>query len=154
MAAYFVDSSALVKRYVVEHGSAWLTATLHPLVAAEIYVAQVTGPEVVSALTRRALTPHYTTVDAVRAVLGFRLDFAAEYRIAPLTAALTSRAMLIAEHHRLRGYDAVQLAAALEVNDQRMAEGFAPLILLSSDQELNAAAAAEGLQVDDPNLHP
>jgi hypothetical protein len=29
-----------------------------------------------------------------------------------------------------------------------------PLVLLSSDDELNAAASAEGLQVENSNLHP
>ena len=47
------------------------------------------------------------------------------------------------------GYDAVQLAAALEVHSQ-----IPSLTLLSADANLNAAGAAEGLLVDDPNRHP
>jgi hypothetical protein len=43
----------------------------------------------------------------------------------------------------------VQLAAALEVRTHAPS-----LTFLSSDAELNAAAQAEGLAVDDPNLHP
>jgi hypothetical protein len=49
----------------------------------------------------------------------------------------------------LRGYDAVQLAAALEVHSHAPS-----LTLLSADAGLNAAGAAEGLAVDDPNNHP
>jgi uncharacterized protein len=49
----------------------------------------------------------------------------------------------------LRGYDAVQLAAALEIHFQ-----IPSLTLLSAGVDLNAAAAAEGLSVDDPNTHP
>jgi predicted nucleic acid-binding protein len=55
----------------------------------------------------------------------------------------------LADRHVLRAYDAVQLAAALEV--QLSVPG---LVLLSADGELNAAAAAEGLAVEDPNTHP
>ncbi|MGO9469479.1 MAG: hypothetical protein ACLQIB_44780 [Isosphaeraceae bacterium] len=49
----------------------------------------------------------------------------------------------------MRGYDAVQLAAALQVHSQ-----IPSLTLLSADADLNAAAVAEGLSVDDPNNHP
>jgi len=54
----------------------------------------------------------------------------------------------------LRAYDAVQLAAALEVKRIYQTGGLGPVILVSADQELNAAAVAEGLLVDDPNSHP
>ena len=47
-------------------------------------------------------------------------------------------------------YDAVQLAAALELN--RISQG--GIVLVSADQDLNAAATAEGLTVENPNLHP
>jgi len=53
----------------------------------------------------------------------------------------------------LRGYDAVQLAAALEINRRRTALGLSLSALISADQALNEAGLAEGLSVDDPNLH-
>jgi hypothetical protein len=62
--------------------------------------------------------------------------------------------MILAERHALRGYDAVQLAAALELQTVLTASGLPALTLVSADAELNAAAAAEGLTVEDPNLHP
>jgi hypothetical protein len=43
----------------------------------------------------------------------------------------------------------VQLAAALEIHATD-----ASLTLLSADAELNTAATAEGLSVEDPNSHP
>jgi hypothetical protein len=55
---------------------------------------------------------------------------------------------------RLRAYDAVQLAAALELRQQHKDAGLAPVTLISAEQPLNAAAIAEGLTVDDPNNHP
>jgi len=54
----------------------------------------------------------------------------------------------------LRGYDAVQLAAALEANDERLANALTPLTLVSADTELNTAAQAEGLNVENPNNYP
>jgi hypothetical protein len=53
-----------------------------------------------------------------------------------------------------RHVDAVQLAAALEIRQQRQEAGFGPMTLISADQPLDAAALAEGLTVEDPNLHP
>lgn len=60
----------------------------------------------------------------------------------------------LAEAHDLRGYDATQLAAAMDVNAYGLASGMPKLILVSADSDLNAAAAAEGLNVDDPNARP
>ena len=62
--------------------------------------------------------------------------------------------MAMAEKHRLRGYDAVQLAAALELNSIRLAMGGQTLVFVSADVNLNNSASAEGLTVDNPNLHP
>jgi len=62
--------------------------------------------------------------------------------------------MALAEAHGLRGYDAVQLAAALELNMLYKAGGLPPILFISADTQLNAAAITEGLLVDDPNTHP
>ena len=62
--------------------------------------------------------------------------------------------MTLAETYGLRGYDAVQLAAAVEVNASYRSAGLPPITLVSADVELNAAASAEGLTVDNPNFHP
>ena len=71
-----------------------------------------------------------------------------------LTPSLVTAAMLVARKHGLRAYDAVQLTAALEVNRKRQAMGLPAVTLISADQDLNAAAIAEGIAVDDPNTHP
>ena len=55
--------------------------------------------------------------------------------------------------HGLRAYDAVQLATAIELHKQWLDAGVS-VVLVSADQELNAAATAEGLAVEDPLLHP
>ena len=62
--------------------------------------------------------------------------------------------MKLATKHALRGYDAVQLASALEANDERLANGLQPLILVSADTKLNTAAQAEGLVVQNLNNYP
>ena len=63
MADYFLDSSALVKRYVRETGSAWVTGILDPLSKNEVFVAAITGVEIVAAVSRRARGGTITAAD-------------------------------------------------------------------------------------------
>jgi len=63
------------------------------------------------------------------------------------------RAMNLAEARALRGYDAVQLSAALEIYDQAQALGWLSPTFVCADLRLNAAAQMEGLSTDDPNSH-
>jgi hypothetical protein len=62
--------------------------------------------------------------------------------------------MLVARKHRLRAYDAVQLAVVLDVHRRQQDAGLGMVTLISADQALNDAALAEGLSVDDPRSHP
>ncbi len=153
MSTFFCDTSALVKRYVSEIGSAWLMATIHPNLKQRIYIAQITIVEIVSAITRREKGGSTTPQEALNALNQFEQDWKTEITIIDLSANLVNDAVALARKHALRGYDAVQLATVLEVHNERMALGLSPLTLLSADTDLNAAAAAEGLTVDDPNNH-
>ena len=153
MAAYFFDTSALVKRYVNEQGSTWVAATIDPTAGARVYVASITGVEVISAIARKLKGNHVSASDAVKATFRFHYDFANEYRIVSISDSVINRSMMLAEAYALRGYDAVQLGAALEINGRRMTFGAIPLILVTSDTELLTAAITENLLTDDPNLH-
>ncbi len=152
MAAYFLDSSALVKRYANEVGTLWMTALLDPSLGNLFYVARITGVEVVAALARRARSANLTQPTAARTIAQFKSDFDTAFRHVEITPALTVSAMRHSERHVLRGYDAVQLAAALEV-DYVLAQTHAPLIFVSADKDLLAAASNERLMTEDPNDH-
>ena len=154
MPVYFFDSSALVKRYVQETGTAWVLSICDPTASTGLYVARIAGAEVVAAIARQRRGGDLSASDAESAIRQFRLEFASVYRVVEITPALVLRAMDLAQTHALRGYDAVQLAAALELNTLRLARGMSVLTLVSADGELNAAAAVEGLPVEDPNAHP
>ena len=52
MAVYFFDSSAIVKRYLNERGTAWVTGLADPATGNRVYVARIAGAEVISAMTR------------------------------------------------------------------------------------------------------
>src|SRR5271166_2092441 len=53
VAVYFVDSSALVKRYVQEVGTPWVRRLTHRGQAHEIYLASITPVELTAAVARR-----------------------------------------------------------------------------------------------------
>lgn len=54
MASYYLESSALVKRYVVETGTAWIRGLCASTSGNTLFIAQVTGVEVVAAVALRA----------------------------------------------------------------------------------------------------
>ncbi|MEJ7625123.1 MAG: hypothetical protein WKF34_14115 [Pyrinomonadaceae bacterium] len=53
MAFQFVDSSALVKKYLLEAGTARVRSIFNAVPSQEIYVSRVTQVEVTSAIVRR-----------------------------------------------------------------------------------------------------
>jgi predicted nucleic acid-binding protein len=153
VAVCFLDSSALVKRYVLEAGSSWLATITDPAAGHDLYLARIASVEVNSAVTRRARGGGLTTADAATALGRFRDDFSNQYQIVEISEAVLGLAATLAERHALRAYDAVHLAAVLELHSIRSTMGAPALVLVSSDLELNAAAIVEGLSVDDPSMH-
>lgn len=151
MNAYFFDSSGLVKRYIVETGSKWVIGQLKPSANNLIFIAPITGVEVVSAIARRRKGLTITQTNAQKAIFRFQRDFRRRFVKNNLTPHLIEDAMRLADKYELRGYDAVQLAAAVEFNRLRRNNGLSPIIFISADNNLNLAAQAEGLKVDNPN---
>jgi predicted nucleic acid-binding protein len=154
VAVYFFDSSTIVKRYLHESGTSWVNSVTDLASAAQVYLARITVVEVISAITRKARGAGLLAPGAAIAIADFRRDFAEDYALVELTQSLIERVADLAEIHALRGYDAVQLAAALEVHLDRVSLGLPAITLISADAALNATAITEGLAVDDPNSHP
>ena len=154
MSVLFCDTSGLVKRYVGETGSGWLTSQIDPANGSRVYIAQITIVEIASAITRKERGKHLSAVDAATTLRTFEANCLFEFSIAPLSTILVNDAVDLAKRHALRGYDSVQLATALQTNQRRTVLGLPSLLLLSADTDLNAAAVSEGLTVDNPNDHP
>ena len=153
MATYFFDSSAIVRRYLTETGTAWVSSITDLAAGNTVYLARIAFVEVISAIARKAQGGGLSSHDATKAIADFRDDFSNEYSVIELTPTLIESAADLAETHRLRAYDAVQLAVALQLSAETALAGSASG-LISADGTLNTAAIAEGLAVDDPNLHP
>jgi hypothetical protein len=154
MADYFFDSSGLAKRYISEIGSVWVETITAPTSGNSIFVANITGVEIVSALARRVRGGKLLATDALSAISSLERDLVAEYLLTDISFAIVTSAMSLANKHALRGYDAVQLAVAVDVNQNNLAFGLPPITFVSADNDLNNAAQAEGLTVENPNSHP
>ena len=154
MALYFLDSSALVKRYISETGSAWVLGLFTPALKNEIFIAAIAKVEIVAAITRRSRTGSISVTDATAIIHQLRKDSRKDYQVIEITESIINSGMVLAETYGLRGYDAIQLAAGRAVNILCLASGLPPITFVSADNELNAAVISEGLLMENPNHHP
>jgi len=110
----YLDASALVKRYVAEAGSAEVGAAIAQAVVTGTTL--VSRAEVAASLGKAVRVKALTQEEALAALQVFRNDWVDLVRI-QVTEMVIARADLLAWDHRLRGYDAVQLASALAWQD-------------------------------------
>ncbi len=139
---YFLDTSALVKRYVAASGSERVRKLFRR--KAEIAVARIDGAEAFAALARAVRMNVLTAEERDRAFAQLELDLAAA-RIVEIRRAVVVLVRELVVRWPLRAYDAVQLACAMRL----AAEGLA-VDLWCADGELANAARGEGLRVTLP----
>lgn len=154
MTTCYLDTSALIKRYVQETGTAWIQTPVAPAAGHTLLTARLTMVEVYSALARRRREGSAPAADCAVATQAFTAHSATEYDLIELDLNVVTLARDLLERHPLRAYDAVQLASALIANQALQIAQLRPLVFLSADDRLNAAAEAEGLSFDNPSLHP
>jgi predicted nucleic acid-binding protein len=105
MAVYFLDSSALVKPYVNEAGSAWILGLFDPALNHDLFIIAITSVEIVAAIRRRSRGGSIAATDAATACHQFRLDIQADYQVVEVTQNIINSAMMFAEIYGLRVYD-------------------------------------------------
>lgn len=153
MHIYYGDSSAVVKLYLPEIGSAWITQECQrPDVL--LVIGDITTVEVPAALTRAEREGRLSAMQRQQALARFDADCAQTFLIEAMAPAVLAHARDLIERHPLRAYDAVQLALALKLHLSVMSLSGVSFTFVSADGDLNQAASAEGLIVDNPNLHP
>lgn len=154
MGNYFLDTSALAKRYFPEQGHNWIVTLCESTPAHQLYISQVALVEVVATICRKAREQR--TADEKRDALieRFRQDCHTTYILWPVTTAIYTAAGDLCRSHRLRAYDAVQLACVLGLRSEAAAS-LTPLpIFVCADINLITIAAAEGLSTENPNTYP
>ena len=152
--AYFLDTSALVKRYVPELGSSWIQSITVPAAGNFLAISQITWVEVSSAFSRRQREGSLF-VDEVDQLMGdFRTDFDNQYEVIEVDRTLIETAGALVMQNPLRAYDSVQLASALRVQSTLVSVPDTQLVYVSADNRLMNIAHSEGLAIDNPNNYP
>jgi hypothetical protein len=136
---YFLDASALAKRYLVEPGTDRVRRLFRR--NADIVVSRLSDVEVASAITRRMRAGDLTAQVAERHLEALAEDLET-CDVVEVRRPIVTSARTLVRGHGLRAYDAMQLAAALRV------KGNAALTFLCAGGELADAAEAEDLRVD------
>lgn len=150
MSLYFLDSSALVKRYVTEVGSEWVESVTDPSAGHALIVARITWVETISAFARLKRESALLETDLDLTIRTFQFDWYTQYQIVEVDALLTQLAGQLLLNYPLRAYDAIQLAAALKLLPA-IRHSAPPYTFVAADDRLLSAAQAEGLQVCNPN---
>ena len=154
MTTYYLDTSALIKHYVSEPGSAWLDSTLFRANDVLLLTSRLTIVEVWSALARRRREASISARHHADALDAFREDSLTRYVFVEFEQPVIEAAGLLLENHSLRAYDSVQLASALVAGQTLIDAALPQPVFLSADATLLAFAQTEGLLTDNPNLHP
>ena len=136
----YVDTSALIKRYVDEDGSDDVIAWMRE--ADLIGTALITRVEMAAAISRAIRGNRLPEQGALESLEEFRLDWL-NFQHVNIDESLVSRADSLASVHALRGYDAVHLACALTWSELLGAS----VSLATFDKELREAAQKSGLGV-------
>lgn len=154
MIYYFLDTSAFVKIYAYEPGErqvrALLSAAVAPTPAARIVVCDLVIPEAMSALQQRFTHKQLTRRafdDAVNAIIPDLLGPRSPYVVVEASGVMSHSGEL-ARLYRLRGGDAIHLAAALATRASTPpGYGFR---FVTTDHDQADAARAEGFPLYDP----
>jgi len=151
---FYLDSSALVKRYMAEVGTAWVETLCADEDTHAIAIAHIGLVEVAAVFASKRRGRFITPAQCDNALADLIQDAQRRYQLAAVGPAVIDRAIQLTRRRKLRGYDAVHLACALTLNDPLVESGLSPLTFVSADDDLLAAAMAEGLATDNPHNHP
>jgi predicted nucleic acid-binding protein len=113
LSAFFVDTSALAKRHIIETGSTWVRNWIHPRSGNIIVMSALVIVELSSLLMRRERSGSISTLRRTRALNNFLLHAESEYLVMELDRDVLTEARSLLIKHPLRALDALHLAPAV-----------------------------------------
>ncbi len=145
MPIYYLDASAVLKRYFVdEAGARFMKTLLEEPEDDDVFCIASFGILEVNAAIRRRVSNQQLMHDAL---MRFSLDSVEMLRVIPMDDDSFSEALSVIEDYRLRAGDAIHLATALSI---AAIAGGAQAIMVTSDTELLYASEAAGIPAIDP----
>ncbi|MEW6324882.1 MAG: type II toxin-antitoxin system VapC family toxin [Nitrospirota bacterium] len=138
----YLDTSALIKRFVAEKGS----GVVRSLVGRKepVATAKIAYVEVFAGLARKRREGHLSANRHALICRQFERDWQAYIRVDLMDQVLMLARDLI-RRHPLRGFDAVHLASAMMLKNETRE----PVVFAAADEQLLRAAKAEKLGVLD-----
>lgn len=146
---YYFDTSALLKGYITEDGSAWVRDILAEATSF-VFTSDMTRVEAACAFARREREGAFSSLEHAKLWRAFEHDMRYKLyrlRVNRQTLAAASR---FGRTHPLRAYDALQLASAWLMNKRLDREGKRPLVFVGADRRLQEIAAQIGLATQNP----
>ena len=120
----------------------------------EFALAQIGLVEIASAFAAQRRSNTLTLAEYDRVMDALFDDVRSRYRVVAISQPLIEFAVELTRRRKLRGCDAIQLAAAMTLNRSQHSSGLPPLTFVCADRDLLVAAQAEGLPTENPNDYP
>src|SRR6266849_4350253 len=151
MVSFWLDGSALAKRFVPETGSALVDFVLENVGEPRIYILNIGYAEVVSVLVRKKNAGALSAAQFAQALLNLDQEIIQSLgkHVLSFDNAVTADALALIVKHSINSTDAILLQVAMDVA-QHLRGGGDDLALVSSDQRLLRAAQAEGMITFNP----
>ena len=145
MVIYYLDTSAVVKRYITsEAGTDFMRVLLEDAVPGEIFSISYFGVLEFNAVIKRQMRSGRVTDAAMQRFEQDSLDI---FRVVPSDGETLQQALPVIQAYGLRTGDAIHLATALSI---ATVSGYNQTFMVTSDGELLAAAEAAGMGALDP----
>ena len=104
MSSFFLDTSALVKRYKSEVGTAWLQNLIDPSIGHQIILSEISLAKVAAALAAAHRAPNGISEDQRdRALDLFLRHCLEEYDLVAVSRIIIDRAVDLTQNQKLRG---------------------------------------------------
>lgn len=151
MKFFYIDASALCKRYVPENGTPVMNHLFASVNREQMMCLMIGAGEVISIFVRKKNSQLITYSAFVQAMADFRsevIDTSDFELISPSDAQVMASWYLI-EKHSLNSSDAILLRSALDT-ELGLNHQYDDLVLVATDERLLRAARAEGLETFNP----
>jgi len=150
MPIYYLDTSALLKRYRTEQGSIIVSELLGAKLPDDVFVTSYFTAHEVEAVAARALRGRVLSKGAYAILLSrFAQDLGDSILMQPISNPVIADSIDLTRRYALRAADSIHLATASRVKQAASLQN----VFVASDRELLDCAEREGFYLLDPQ-HP
>lgn len=150
MPHFYIDSSALVKRYYKETGSDFLNLLYKHLEihSSSLFSSELTDVEFTSTMFRLTREQKITTKEAISIIYSYEIESIHCLNFIVLDYEVLLQSKNILSIHPLKSHDAIQLASAMEARNYHD-----DIYFVADDEKLCKAAEQEGFVVLRPRMN-